>query len=167
MSSPMTSGTFINFDVFTPQNFRGMPPHMQSEALRLAVEFGMKLDVVSASIDLPVQAAHAILQAQHRHALSSQPAEPGDDDLPESIGQTNRMKIIRILRRMMDGDGIAWTSTSDIGDMIGMRPASVARAMRDLAISGHVVCLASGGPARSAQYKLTAAGLALSQGDRR
>lgn len=67
----VTTGAFFNSSVFTPQAFNAMPPHMQTEALLLAVEFGMAPDVLAASIDLPTGATRAIMRSRHGHAVAS------------------------------------------------------------------------------------------------
>lgn len=154
----VTTGAFFNSSVFTPQAFNAMPPHMQTEALLLAVEFGMAPDVLAASIDLSTGATRAIMRSRHGHAVHSSSDAAGDDDMPAKTGLTNRLKILKIMRRLTGTDGIAHTSMPDISELIAMRPASVSRAVRDLITSGHLVCLSPGRPKKLAQYQVTAQG---------
>lgn len=153
----MASGAFINRSVFTPTAFPALPPHMQTEALLLAVEFGIKPDVVAASVELPVSAIRSIMRARHAFQL---PTAAMAEKEPAPVRPSNRHRIAVLFRAMgADARAVRISVTSIMSDL-DIANASVTRALRRMLADGWIVRTEASSPVEAAAYRLTESGLA-------
>lgn len=157
----MPTGAFINHSIFTPQRFAKLAPYLQTEAALLAVECGNSVDVIAASLNVPTRTLRVLMAQRHGHAIAMPDYLPvNQDEAPEAAFRIAlRDRVLRWMRQIRDDDGIVRGSTVDIAEALGVRTASAARSVRELADAGFIACVAPGGSQRMAHYRVTDAGM--------
>ena len=155
----MKSGVFIDRSVFTPSRFQKLAPHLQTEAVLLAVECGNPINVIAAAVDMSSRRVSEIARTRHCYALArAAEAEPLNEEPRQIAPSPLRDRVLCWLRRQAVEDGSMAISTGDIADALCVRNASVARSIRELVAGGFLMCISPGQSWKAARYQITQRG---------
>ncbi|WP_313194621.1 hypothetical protein [Shinella zoogloeoides] len=158
----MNSGVFIDRSVFTPNRFQKLAPHLQTEAVLLAVECGNPVNVIAASVDMSSRRMSEIARTRHCYALArAAEADAVSEELRHIARSPLRDRVLCWIQRQAGKDGSIAISTGDIADALCVRNVSVARSIRELVAAGALICISPGRARKAAQYEVTERG----QGD--
>jgi len=150
-------GQYSFSDHMTPDRFAKLEPHLQTEALLLATETGLPLPAVAASIAISNETARRLMKQRHFYSTPSAPANWVEPDTSVDV-RSNKMKVLSMLLDEGDGESVS-LSLDEIAERAAVGAKGAARAMRELTLAGHIVCIKRGVKSAAAVYHVTRDGI--------